>query len=351
MPQQPAPLVWEIRSGQTYISNTEGIFAIKHICITRNDLVFFYACTSLNMKEPYIVAITLLDAGIEGSIQTTLETTVQPLGTIGIWNVGIIHVKWIDRPEQQIQLSIFPHAGMTSVWQITPLKQLYIPNEVRWLYDVSIPIAPQEVEEVEFYIARAGKEIAFFRLHEQYGTVPNASPIFLRIEQIDGNVKVVLLSQDEYIFYASRAVNPTTLHVDFPGGSDELHRPSSALRPSHRENRRKQHMYILRPLLWQRSEVQWPQGFSSGGNGAMEYWDGAFTSSIDILTLATSYEKQLQDLGWTCTKEYTTDTLIWRAWTFRSKTGEPWNCFFLFATNPGTNNQCKLYVHADKVGK
>lgn len=344
MPPFPAA-VWELQEGQTLAQNTEGIFCIKFLSIVYRDMGFFYAFKVFGTSQPAIpdvVATSLLEVD-GGSIQKKLPVQVESLGYLGTWNAGIVHVQWIDRPEQVITLTATLTGNTPAKWSLQPLKQGYQPHEARNLY-ISTP-APDEPgsEEIEFYGPVLKYRVAFLRLHKNGQPVSEVTPIFFRIPRTHEGVQAILLSQEEYLSFTGPLVNATTFHTEGSVRLEEA-QPVSIAHP-----RKMRVSPIPAPLFEHVDGMEWPFGHGGGGGEDMAYWHGVLKADVEIAILASHYASQFIEAKWSRIEEQQSDRYIWETWTFQDENDANWKGLFFILKNPEVERQYVFYARADRV--
>lgn len=344
MPPFPA-IVWELQEGQMLAQDKEGTFCIKYLSIVHMDMGFFYAFKASGTSQhviPDVVATSLLEID-GGSIHTRLSTQVESLGYLGAWNVGIVHVRWIDRPEQVITLTITATGSATAEWSLQPLKQDYQPHEARNLY-VSMP-GPDEPgsKEIEFYGPVMKYQIAFFRLHNNAEPVSAIAPIFFRIPRTHEAVQAILLTQEEFLSFAGPTVNPITLHTKGRVRLDEA-QPVSILHP-----RNMRVSPIPSPRFEHFNGMEWPFGNGGGGGADMAYWHGVLKADVEISKLANHYAAQLAEAKWSRIEEQYSDQFVRQTWTFQDEDDAIWKGLFLILKNPEVEQQYVFYARADRI--
>lgn len=199
-----APLAspWELQPNQMFIHDSEGIFSIKYVDITSREFHFFYAFQAPHANALHVTAVSY-PAGKSGAL-IHLAARVQPLGQLGIFTVGVIHISRFSRAGQSIGLQIIPLRANTS-WNLVPLKQVRDEQHV----DTSryeIPSDPGQTPQVEFYGPVMQQQVAYFTDIVPGQPASKNPHIFMRI---DDPAAVALITQAEYLSIAG-SVNFTS---------------------------------------------------------------------------------------------------------------------------------------------
>ena len=337
--------VWELQKGQMLAEIQEGTFCIKFLSIVQMDMGFFYAFKVNGASQPVlpdVVATSVLEVD-GGLIQKTLPVQVESLGYLGAWNVGIMHVQWIDRPEQVITLTITQAGNASPVWSLQPLKQNYQPQETRNLY-ISAPESDEPgCAEIEFYGPVLKYRIAFLRLRQNGQPVKEVAPIFFRIPRTHEGVQAILLSQEEYLAFTGSAVNPMTFHTEGRVRLEEA-QPVSIVHP-----RRFGASRIPAPRFEHIEGLEWPFGNGGGGGGDMAYWHGVLKADVEISELANHYAAQLIEANWSRIEQQHSNEFAWQTWTFLDENDAIWKGLFFILKNPEIERQYVFYARADRV--
>lgn len=118
----PAPIVWTTQQSML-VQNSAGVLAIKEIEITtQKEFRFYYVFQSSHQGTIHVTAASSLNTTQTQPI--ILSATVQSLGIIDGFSVGVIRVHYLDRAGQTIALRITSSGSGNASWQLTPLKQL-----------------------------------------------------------------------------------------------------------------------------------------------------------------------------------------------------------------------------------
>lgn len=347
----PPPIIWELQNGQTFVQSAEGAFGIKYLSIVQKDMGIFYALKAERSGEPDVKATSVLlgNAGTGEVVHVGLGTRVESLGYVGEWNVGIVHIDWMDRPDQIITLAISPAGSSTPVWRLEPVLQLYIPGEARGLYASMMPDT-HELAEVEFYGPFKKQQLAFFRLRDPETGNPrlDVAPLFMRIPRGHDAVTAVLLTEAEYLALAGSTVNPTTYLSEMRFSLEDA-QPTSIRNTRFMEIATRASRRLPAPDF-ERKGVEWPFGRSGGGGGAdMWYWSGVLQADVGLSTLVVSYAAQLEKMGWQRVEEHQDEVFAWQAWVLLDEEEEQWKGLVLLLKNPGVTGQYIFYSRADKM--
>jgi hypothetical protein len=113
--------IWQAQSGKASSQNAAGLFGVKAILVTPKEMLLFYAAQGGN------ALVGSAGFSSPGGASPTLEPlgpgSIQPLGQVGGFDVGVVHVPWADRPGQELTLQLTPSASPGSEWRVVPLKQ------------------------------------------------------------------------------------------------------------------------------------------------------------------------------------------------------------------------------------
>ena len=117
---RPLTMAWTTQQQYTLAKNNAGVFALKGIEITvAKEFRFYYAYKWSQKSTLSIVALST-----QQGKDVTLSATMQPLGVVDGYSIGVIHVQYLDRVNQTIILHILSQARENVRWQLSPLKQI-----------------------------------------------------------------------------------------------------------------------------------------------------------------------------------------------------------------------------------
>ena len=188
----PQATIWSLQPNQTLIRSDKGIFSIKYISITSAELRFFYAFKSSYKDAPQVNATSYLISAPNNIAH--LKVNIESLGQLGDYNVGVIHVDWLNRAVQVIDLSITSQEGSPLIGHITPLKQLQEEPHREALTHGGITIPQNELPEVQWATPVMMEQVAFFK-----NTVPHQPGPTHIFVKLDDPSKVEIISQAEYL--------------------------------------------------------------------------------------------------------------------------------------------------------
>lgn len=185
----PPPHIWQIQQDQTYAQNAEGTFNIKFVSITSLEFRFFYA-----LETDKKVNISIIAESILSEHSTLLNTTVQYLGQLGNFQIGVIHVNRFSSSGQTILLSIRSLESKKILWQLRPLKQLnqeLHENTARY----GLLTDQTQLPAVEWNGPLMKEQVVFFSTNVYNDSSSKKVYIFLRL---DDPIKVDIITVDQY---------------------------------------------------------------------------------------------------------------------------------------------------------
>ncbi|MEO8970835.1 MAG: zf-HC2 domain-containing protein [Ktedonobacteraceae bacterium] len=196
---QPSSLNWERYQGQFFAQNTEGTFSIKYMDITNQEFHFFYAFRSPHEGVPGVEVVSYPASNPRAL--TKLVTTVQSLGYLGGFNVGVVHARGLNRVGQIIALQITPPGKNTPTLRLAPLKQL-----LNYPFDSSrtywgFPVEQTGLPEVFWYGPVMMENVAFFKSGNAKQPGGHVTYIFVRL---DDPIVVKVITQKEYLAIAGQ---------------------------------------------------------------------------------------------------------------------------------------------------
>jgi hypothetical protein len=200
----PPPFAWELQTEQVFFQHAEGSFCLKYIVIRPKDMGFFYAFHSSSAPYPYAIATSCFEQTSELLEQESrsLTSRVESLGLLGEYAIGIVHIAWIDRPGQVINLQIFPSQNGKLLGELTPLRQLHYPTYQGGGKRGDIGLTQTAFPEILFQGPVKREQVAFFRRVLQQQPVSDMPHMFLQMPRGYDEVTVSLISQSDYLAVA-----------------------------------------------------------------------------------------------------------------------------------------------------
>lgn len=108
---------------QTYFQQGGLIFNIKWIEVTAREFRFFYVLKA-GSGEHLHASVQVVDPAHPQA--RALQTSVQPLGMLGVFHIGVIHAQLTNRAGQTLSLALrWEDRTQNITWTLTPLKQIY----------------------------------------------------------------------------------------------------------------------------------------------------------------------------------------------------------------------------------
>jgi hypothetical protein len=119
---RPAPRIWDMPQSQTYFQQGGLIFNIKWIEVTAQEFRFFYVLKA-GSGEHLHASVHVVDP--DHPLARALQTSVQPLGMLGVFHIGVIHAQLTNRAGQTLSLALrWEDRTQNITWTLTPLKQI-----------------------------------------------------------------------------------------------------------------------------------------------------------------------------------------------------------------------------------
>ncbi len=191
----PQPIYWQIQPGQASAQNATGDFELEYITITQKEFRFFYAVQSNHQGLLHVKVFSYIQSS--PNALTALPTTVQSLGQLGPWNVGVIHTTGLNRTHQIIRLQVFAPGERTITWQLEPLIQLRDdPRGGIWTDLTSIKQAGHST--IYWYGPVMQEQVAFFRY-----TALRKPPAYIFVRIADPTT-VQIINKAQYLTIAGK---------------------------------------------------------------------------------------------------------------------------------------------------
>ncbi|HLZ58916.1 MAG TPA: zf-HC2 domain-containing protein [Ktedonosporobacter sp.] len=193
----PPPIIWQVQSEQTFARSSEGIFSVERIALTSKEFHFFYVFKSSIQKDPKVDTLSLCPTCNRGPLRLT--TTVQPLGQIGSFMVGVIHASFSNTVGQSISLQITLPEKKTVAWKLDILKQLGLQGPIQPDGPGFFNTEQNNVAPVTFVGPVRRQLVAYFGSTTPLDGQTGASHVFLRL---DDPITISVISQQDYLAIA-----------------------------------------------------------------------------------------------------------------------------------------------------
>ena len=199
------PVDWEFQPGQFGATGAAGTFAVKWVEATPQQLRFYFVF--LSTQHDQLQATARVSYPTNTSAASSPTTTVQVLGQIGDYAVGVIHVDWAENVQQLIglELTAVSASGVSAgTWHLTPLEQLH-PDRLyhasgsgRMTYNV--PANESGLPEADWVAMPEGVHVvSYVKIALPGQSVADRSYVFVRS---DDPVIVTTISKTEYLSIA-----------------------------------------------------------------------------------------------------------------------------------------------------
>jgi hypothetical protein len=192
----PQPIYWQIQPGQASAQNAAGDFELEYIILNQKEFRFFYALQSNHQGLPDVKVSSYIQSS--PNALTALPTTVQPLGQLGPWNVGVIHTTGLNRTHQIILLQIVAPGERTITWHLEPLIQLRDDPLGGILWRNPININQVGHSTIYWYGPVMQEQVAFFRY-----TALRKPPAYIFV-RIDDPATVQIINEAQYLAIAGK---------------------------------------------------------------------------------------------------------------------------------------------------
>jgi len=172
----PPQAGWQAQPDQATAQNSAGLFKVTAALITPKELLLFYTLQSSLADGPQAIAILPEASEASPASNQTRVNQIQLLGKLGKFDIGVIHLAWINQPGQSITLKAKPVQAANSIWQVSPLKQLRADLDRTSTEFLSIQTGTSEILV----------EIGTLGGENNYATLsvssPNAQSLFLQVD-------------------------------------------------------------------------------------------------------------------------------------------------------------------------
>jgi hypothetical protein len=192
----PPPIYWQVQPGQASAQNASGDFGLEYIILNQKEFRFFYALRTNHPGLPHVQVSSYVQSS--PNKLTALATTVQPLGQLGPWNVGVIHATSLSRAHQIITLQVFVPGERTAAWHLEPLIQLRddLRGGIIWRNPININQGGHST--IYWYGPVMQEQVAFFRY-----TALRKPPVYIFVSIADPTT-VQIISKAQYLAIAGK---------------------------------------------------------------------------------------------------------------------------------------------------
>ncbi len=118
-------ITWLNNDNQSSAENVNGEFKIRGYMAASNSILFFYSLQSSKVTQLQFSATShqVLNSG-PGFTTPLKIKRVQTIGKLGSFDTGIVEIEPVNKIGQVIFLEAAPVGQASSVWQVSPLKQI-----------------------------------------------------------------------------------------------------------------------------------------------------------------------------------------------------------------------------------
>jgi hypothetical protein len=196
-------MVWHVQSDQVVATGTAGMFVIKRIEVTSQQVRFYYIFQSTHHDSLRVIASVSLPSNPAAA--RSLAAADQVLGQISAYTIGVIHVARINRTNHLIDLqltAVSPTGAGVDTWHLAPFKQLMLdPHPGSGWYDFrAITTA---LPEVPWYDVFEGMHrVSNVKVIIPGQPVADRSYLFV---SSDDPVKVLVITKAQYLSIAGPA--------------------------------------------------------------------------------------------------------------------------------------------------
>ncbi len=193
----PQLIDWQIQPGQASAQNATGDFELEYIILNQKEFRFFYAVRP-NHHQGLLHVKVFSYIQSYPNVLTDLAATVQPLGQLGPWNVGVIHTTGLNRTHQIILLQVFAPGERTITWHLEPLIQLRDDPRGGILWRNPININQAGYSTIYWYGPVMQEQVAFFRY-----TALRKPPAYIFVRIADPTT-VQIINKAQYLAIAGK---------------------------------------------------------------------------------------------------------------------------------------------------
>jgi len=207
----PPPYPFAAQLDQMAATGTAGAFAFKAIDITPQQFRFYYVFES-SQQSPHPLSLSVTASAelpTKSATKDTLATTIQVLGQIGAYTVGVVHVGRGQNVAQTIILKVQPKtaagADVGAPWRLTPMQQLMPEphaNTARGGLATTLNGAPGALPEAQWFGEVMPQLVGYVKVIIPGQPVANRSYVFLRS---DDPIVVTVITKAQYLAIAGAA--------------------------------------------------------------------------------------------------------------------------------------------------
>jgi hypothetical protein len=193
-------LSWQEQPGQLAATGSAGTFAVKWIQVTPQQIQFYYIF--LSTQHNRLQATASASHLSNTTSARSLATTVQVLGQISGYSIGVIHVAWANHVNQLIGLqltAVSPSGARTGTWQLTPLRQVI--SDPHLVGRFQINTADSGLPEAGWFVAfQEAHTVSYVKIILPAQPVADRSYVFVRSDD-----PVTVITRAEYLAIAGPA--------------------------------------------------------------------------------------------------------------------------------------------------
>lgn len=194
------PAIWEGQPNQGIAIGPAGTFALKFIEFTPKQFRFYYVFKTSHQAPLQVTASSAIPANTSMPV-IPLATTVQTLGRISEYTIGVIHVQHLNRAGQIIMLAITPALAGAATWRLEPFKQLIMEPHSQTARG-GIGVMPVGLPEAQWSGEYQEQLVSYVKVVIPGQPVADRTYVFLRS---DDPVVVKVITKAQYIAIAGPA--------------------------------------------------------------------------------------------------------------------------------------------------
>lgn len=202
---RPVP-IWIAQPDRSFAQTTDGVFGTNAVLVMPQEIILFYEMRSqLPMNFEMESAFSNTHGGVENQVSNFMKVdNIQSLGKFANIEIGAVHIKRTNQPDQALNLRVTPAGSKNLPWQISPLAQLAEdPGKPGITF---LPIS-SSLSTIRVEMGKLGGENNYAILKVSSSNNSEISPIFL---QVDSQSVISQITEAEFNTLTSPSTSPDT---------------------------------------------------------------------------------------------------------------------------------------------
>jgi hypothetical protein len=197
------PIVWQV-SPPSFASGPAGVIALRRIEIMPPQFRIYFVFKPSSQADAQAHPITLhITASSSLAAKPTtpavpLTATIQTLGQIGAYSIGVMHIQHLNRADQVVTVAITPSLPGAATWRLSPIHQLIVEPHAQTAYGELVGFS-DGLPEAQWSPPVQAQLVSYVKVIIPGQPIADRTYVFVRS---DDPVNVQVISKAQYIALA-----------------------------------------------------------------------------------------------------------------------------------------------------